>query len=757
MSLRFVKVAALSLLVGCGAAACSRPDDYARRGDGYAAQGRLAEAIIEYRRAVQGDPRRGEFHSKLADLYDNDGDSRLAVDEAVKAADLLPSDVKANLRAGGMLLAAGAFEDAKTRANIVLTLDARSVDGQILLGNALAGLQDLDDALKEYEEAIAINPSADAAYTSIAEIRLVHGRSDLAEASFRKAVAVAPKSIGARMALANFLWSSGRNAEAEQALKDVLALDPKSTSANRALGVFYLTSHRAADAEPYFRAVAEITRNATAELMLADYYAYVHRFDDARRVLGGMTPTGPLVAATRTRLAAIDSAQGRSAQALTEMAGVVSQFPKDATAHLTNARLLHLAGRANDAIAQARIVAEDETNAPAAVEANLIIGTVQAERGHRADAEIAFETALRLRPQTVEAAVSLAQLALQDRNFDQAALRANQALAIRPGNRDARVLLIRASLGNNDVSAAQTAIAQLAREYPQWPPTWTLRAALELQSGQIDAARQSFAKAAALAPTDLDAQAGLVSIDIGTRRIADAVARIEDGLKAEKPSAAFFILAARTYVAANEPAKAEDVLKRAIGANPANLDAYSLLGQLYINQHRVAEARARFQQIAALDPQSVSAHTMLGMLLEADGKPADAEAEYLAALRVDARAAAAANNLAWLYADSSRNLDQALQLAQVAQQQLPTDPHVSDTLGWIYYRKKMPAEAIRSLEVSVTEDAADPLTHYHLGLACLLAGDRAKARTELQRAVDSKTEFAERPDARTALARLGGG
>lgn len=757
MSSSLVKLVCVAgVIAGC-AVACSRPDDYARRGDTYAAQGRLAEAIIEYRRAVQADPRRGEFHSKLSDLYSADDDGAGALDEAVKAADLMPSDVKANLRAGGQLLASGQFEDAKTRANIVLNLDPRSVDGQILLGNALAGLQDLDGALKEFEEAIAINPAADAAYTNIAAIRLVHGRSDLAEASFRKAIEVAPKSVGARMALANFLWSSGRSAETEQTLKGVLVIDPKSVSANRALGVFYLTSHRGAEAEPYFRAVAETTKSAPAELMLADYYAFMHRFDDARRVLAGMTATGPAVAATRTRLAAIDSAQGRHAQALTEMAGVVSQFPKDATAHLTNARLLRLAGRTDEALAQARIVAEDEANAPAAVEADLIIGTIQADRGRRPDAQLAFETALRLRPQTIEAVVSLAQLALQDRNYDQATLRANQALAIRPGNREARVLLIRAALGNNDLSAARTALEALASEYPQWAPTWTLRAALELQSGQIDAARQSFTKAAALAPTDFDAQAGLNSIDLGTRQVPDALARIEEGLKADKPTPAFFVLAARTYVAANQPAKAEEVLKRAIAANPANLDAYGYLGQLYLDQHRVADAVSRFQQIVVLDPQSVSAHTMLGMLLEMDGKPSDAEAHYLAALRADARAAVAANNLAWLYADGGRNLDQALQLAQVAQQQLPTNPHVSDTLGWVYYRKKLPAEAIKSLEASVTQDGSDPLTHYHLGLAYVLAGDRAKARTELQRALDSKTEFAERGDARTALARLSGG
>ena len=79
------------------------------------------------------------------------------------------------------------------------------------------------------------------------------------------------------------------------------------------------------------------------------------------------------------------------------------------------------------------------------------------------------------------------------------------------------------------------------------------------------------------------------------------------------------------------------------------------------------------------------------MLLESQHQLPEAEKLYQKVLSVNPHAGVAANNLAWLYVSSNRNLDEALQLAQTALQQLPDEAHVMDTLGWIYYRKDMPS------------------------------------------------------------------
>ena len=97
-------------------AACSKDPEvakreYVRSGDTYVANKQYREAIVEYRNAVQQDPRFGEARSKLAEAYFQIGDIENAFREYVRAADLLPNDVRAQLKAGDMLLAAKRYED----------------------------------------------------------------------------------------------------------------------------------------------------------------------------------------------------------------------------------------------------------------------------------------------------------------------------------------------------------------------------------------------------------------------------------------------------------------------------------------------------------------------------------------------------------------------------------------------------------------------------------------------------------------------
>ena len=109
----------------------------------------------------------------------------------------------------------------------------------------------------------------------------------------------------------------------------------------------------------------------------------------------------------------------------------------------------------------------------------------------------------------------------------------------------------------------------------------------------------------------------------------------------------------------------------------------------YASQGQLPDATDQYRKIVARTPDSVAANTVLAMLLEAQQQLPEAEKLYQKVLTLNAHAAVAANNLAWLYVSSNRNLDEALQLAQTALQQLPDEPHVLDTLGWIYYRKDM--------------------------------------------------------------------
>jgi tetratricopeptide (TPR) repeat protein len=745
-------------LVVSAFAACHRADPNAhfQKGNDYASRSQFQEAILEYRAALQIDPKRGDIRRKLAEAYLSVRDGGNALKELLRAADLMPNDASLQIETGSVLLAAGQFEDAKTRANKALVLDPKNTDAQILLGNALVGLKDMEGAMSEYQEALALNPTEDTAYLNIATIQMVRGNQPEAEASFRKAVEVAPKSITARMALANYLWWANRAPEAEQTLKDALALDPNNLEANQALGIFYLASKRANEAEPYFKKIVDTAKTTAARIGLADYYVAAQRYDDAKQVLKDLSQQANAYASAMTRLAAIDVAQGDRAQGMAKLRDVLNKYPKDTSARLLMTRLLLVDGKRDEALANATTITKDEPMSANAAEAYLLIGRIEASLDRNEAAIKAFEEVLKRQPRPLAADLALAGIYLQSGNFDKTSTYLQQARAIDPNNALARSLEVRLLYGRHDYTRARQALASLRNDFPNAPLLWNLLAVQQVADGQIDAARASYTKAAQAMPGDIESLAGLVSLDLMQHKATDAVNRVEAAAKVVAPSATFLMLSAQTYLAAGNSAKAEEMLKRAIDADPARLQAYGMLGQLYLTEKRLDDAKDQFQKVVERNPQSTSANTMLGMLLETQQKLPEAEQQYQKVLAIDSRAAVASNNLAWLYVASDRNLDQALQLAQTAQSQLPDEPHVNDTLGWIYYKKKLYPQAVKSLEASLQKDASDPSVHYHLGMAYLQVSDFEKAKKQLQIAVAAKTDFAGSADAKKALAQLGG-
>src|SRR5688572_22477195 len=90
-------VLALSFVTGCSKDPEVAKREYATSGDAYVAQGKYAEAVVEYRNAVQQDPRFGEARYKLAEAYVKLNLPVEAYREYVRAADLMPDHVDAQL------------------------------------------------------------------------------------------------------------------------------------------------------------------------------------------------------------------------------------------------------------------------------------------------------------------------------------------------------------------------------------------------------------------------------------------------------------------------------------------------------------------------------------------------------------------------------------------------------------------------------------------------------------------------------------
>lgn len=741
-----------------GAASCTRDPDvlkvqYVKSGNEYMNKKRYPEAIIEYRKAILAAPKYGEARYKLAEAYAASDDVRNALPEYVRAADILTDDVDLQLKAGNLLLLGGRFQDAKTRARVALKKEPNNFKAFVLLGNALAGLRQMDDAVNVAQRAAELEPERPGLMTNLGTLEFIKGDRDLAEAAFKKAVAIGGRNVSAPLALGTFYRTCGRLKEAEQAYKKAYDIDPADARVNRAMGSFLVEANRAPEAETYFKAAADISKDAGSKLALADYYLANARFADAERVLNTLAADKTAFGAAKTRLAIVQLSAGHRADAYKTIEEVLAKSPKDEAAHAFKARLLLADRRLDEAAA---VVTQALQINPRSAQVQYMLGKVKVAQNQLEDARKAFNDALSLDPYGVDAPMELARLHMSRGEINTSISFAEQSVKNQPENLDARMTLIRSLMvRSEDYPRAEREAKALLERFPAQAVAHAAWGSICILKRDPVGARKSFERALQLNPNSVEALTGLLALEGTSNRLPEFLKRMEERAAASPTDGPILLLAAKTALYARQLDKGERFLRQAITADPGAMDAFVLLGQLYVAERRLPEATKEFLQLASLNKKSVPVATMLGLLYYTQGNKPEAQKWYEHATQINPRgSAAAANNLACMYLEGGGNLDQALQLAQAAKTILPERPEINDTLGWIYYKKEMYQEAIKALRDSVSDVPDNPIFQYHLGLAYAQMGDDAKARVALERALKVAPNFDGAADAKRVLATL---
>jgi len=757
--MRIRSTAALLTFLALATASCSADPQKLKRqfvesGDKYVAQKNYAEAIVQYRNAVARDGSFGEGRFKLAGAYAETGDVRNALREYVRAADLMPKDLDAQLRAGMGLLAAGQFPEAKARALAALSIDPKNIDGLILMGNCLAGMRDLDGAISEIENAIETDPSRTLAYANLGALEMARGNATAAETAFKRAVEVNPRSESAHLAMANYHWAANQPADAEREFKAALAIEPKSLITNRALALFYALTNRRSEGERYLRAYAELSPEVGPKIILSDYYLGQKNTAEAVRVLEPLLKSNDGFVLAKLRLAAIDFSGNHRPQAYQAIDEVLKREPKNESALLEKGRFLMADRKSSEALALATAAVAGN---PVSVGGHYLKGRALIGVGNTDAALKEFQEVLRLSPSATVALVKLGDLMLARGDATGAIEFLNQAIKNQPQSGIAHYLLAKSFLRLGNLTRAQPELMGLVKGSPNSAEVHALLGDFYWAKHDLAHARESYDRALKAQGGSVDAVAGLVRIELAENKRAAARAVIESQLAKTPDDEQLLLVAGSTFLAVGEPQRAESAFRRLLQVNPSSIEAYNRLGAFYLSEHRLDEARKEYENLAGREPKAaIAATTMVGMILTLQSQPDEARQRYEHVLSLDPLMPVAANNLAWDYAENGRNLDMALQLAQTAKAGLPDSADVSDTLGWIYYKKGLASLAIISLQEAVKQAPSNSSILYRLGLAYVKNGDQKEARRSFERALKMNPKFRESDDAKRVLATLRG-
>jgi tetratricopeptide (TPR) repeat protein len=298
----------------------------------------------------------------------------------------------AELKQGMELHRQGRLEEAALKYRLALQQDAQNYDAHNLLGLVRQAQGALDQALKQYDEALVINPRAASVYFNRGNLLLELHRPADAIDSYKRALEVRPQYPDALLNLGVALQSFRDAAAALNAFKTLIALTPNDARAHfNAARCFLELGDRAEAEDALKQAVAFAPAFAEAKIALAELYASTKRLPQAIALLrealerAGSTPE-------------LHSTLGSWLMEVNDHAAAIE-------AHLIAVRM-----------------------APDRGEFLYNLGLAYYADGQLQNAIVSFQNAIRRKPALTGAYVNLGQALSDANNFDEAIMAFNNVL-----------------------------------------------------------------------------------------------------------------------------------------------------------------------------------------------------------------------------------------------------------------------------------------------------------------------------------------
>ena len=200
------------------------------------------------------------------------------------------------------------------------------------LGNAYRIEKRYDEAIREFEAAIAVRPTAKA-YSNKASVLRLQGKRDEAFVMYQKAIELEPKSAVGRFGLGTLYAEQGNFSGAEAEYRAAMELDPSYEEIPTNLGSLLLKTGRADEAiTMYERAIAANPYYAPAHFNLGIAFMQQKRVDEALTHYEEAIAIQPDLTGARINAGLLYHATGRFDEAAEQFRAILRYDPGNDTA-----------------------------------------------------------------------------------------------------------------------------------------------------------------------------------------------------------------------------------------------------------------------------------------------------------------------------------------------------------------------------------------------------------------------------------------
>ncbi|MBU0463192.1 MAG: tetratricopeptide repeat protein [Proteobacteria bacterium] len=168
---------------------------------------------------------------------------------------------------------------------------------------------------------------------------------------------------------------------------------------------------------------------------------------------------------------------------------------------------------------------------------------------------------------------------------------------------------------------------------------------------------------------------------------------------------------------------------------PKDIDIIIYLASFYEKDKNYEKAISLLKTGLEDSPENTSLLFRLGAVQDSAGFKEDCISTMKKVIEIDPKDASALNYLGYSYADLGINLDEALLLIKRAHEIKPDDGYITDSLGWVYYKRGEYEEAVKYLEKAAQLTSFETIISDHLGDAYQKTNQFKKALDTYKKAV----------------------